>query len=225
VSVTNGIDVRRFYPPDVAEKTAMRKRMNIPRDHTVFVYTGKLNHGKGLDVLLKAWKRLMESASRRDYLLLLVGSGGGRSLSCAEDLKRFVAENHLGDSVVFTGFVEYVEEYLKASDCFIIPSLSDGLGVSLLEALAAGLPAIVSDVGRARDVVTDGRNGLLVPVGDDRALVEKMRWVVSHPVEARELAHAGRESVIENFSISRIAGDYSRLFGQVRSCRAVSADL
>ncbi len=224
VSITNGIDTYRFSPPAEDEKKEVRRTMKIDEDHVVFTYTGKLNRGKGLEILLEAWHDFLREENRHRYILMMVGSGGGHYLSCEEELKEFVRENHLETSIMFTGYVEDVERYLKASDIFVFPSFSEALGISLLEALATGLPSIASNVGGIKDIIEDGINGMLIPPNDSKALLDKMRWMVRHAGEAERMAATGREMVVQRFGISHIAKEYSRLFRKARSCPPAAAN-
>jgi glycosyltransferase involved in cell wall biosynthesis len=151
----------------------------------------------------------------QDLHLVLVGSGSGQYLSCEEKLRTYVEENNLGQHVTFTGYVENVEEYLKASDCFVLPSRSEAFGLSLCEAMACGLPCIGTRVGGIPDFVTDGENGLLVAAGDSEALRDAIWQLYSEEEMARELGSKARATVQQQFSMRAIAEAHVETFADI----------
>lgn len=212
--IPNGIDVNRFRPVSPEAKTALRRKLGLP-DGRLFVYTGKLNRGKGLEFLVRVWK---EWALRHPGCsLLLVGSGAMQFLSCERELREFVARNGMQGEVVFAGSVSNVEEYLQASDAFVFASESEAHPLALLEALATGLPALASDIGGCRAIMTDGREGRLVPPGDAAAWQAGLDTLAGDPALVAEWGRAGRETVTGQFSITRVAGEHLALFARTRS--------
>lgn len=209
VSIRNGIDTTRFDPAEPAEKQGMRRRLGLP-DGLLCIYTGKLNRGKGLEMLLRAWRRLVLAHPRLH--LVLVGSGANQFLSCEEELRAFVRAHGLEPHVTFTGAVWNVEDYLKASDLFLFPSEKEALGISLIEAMACGLPAIASRTGGILDVIEDGVDGRLIEVGDEEALVAAVDDLVRHPEIGAQLAQAARRKAVDVFSISAVAEAHEQLF-------------
>lgn len=206
--IPNGIDTNRFAPVTAEERTALRRRLNLP-DGRLFVYTGKLNRGKGLEFIVRVWNDWVKP--HPDCKLVLVGSGAMQFLSCETELRDFVRGHGLESSVLFVGNVTNVNEYLQASDYFVFPSESEALPLALLEALATGLPAAASKIGGVTDIITDGNNGRLLPVNDAAAWAQCLTGLVERP-EARELGVRGRETVLARFSISHVADEHLNLF-------------
>lgn len=204
-----GVDTSVFRPVSRAEKAEVRERHGLP-DGRCFVYTGRLITGKGLEHLLSAWHRL--AGEFDDVTLLLVGSGQGYALSNEDRLRGFVATHGLESRVHFTGNVADVCSYLQASDVFVFPSQSEGLGLSLLEALSCELPAIATGVGGILDILEHDRNGLLVRYGDESGLYETMKYLLENPERSRQLAQAGRATILERFDVDRCADKYLALF-------------
>jgi glycosyltransferase involved in cell wall biosynthesis len=151
----------------------------------------------------------------QDLHLVLVGSGSGQYLSCEEKLRTYVEENNLSQHVTFTGYVENVEEYLKASDCFVLPSRSEGLPLSLIEAMACGLPSIATTVGGIPDVVMDWENGVLVDPGDNGALRDAIWQLYSEEERTRDLGKHARATVKEGFSMQSVAEAHIETFEDV----------
>jgi glycosyltransferase involved in cell wall biosynthesis len=184
----HGVDTARFRPAEPAERSALRAGMGFP-DGALAAWTGRLLRGKGLDTLLEALARVAGEVP--DLRLLLVGSGEGQALSIEEELRRRAGEGDLAGRVLFAGRVERVEDVLRAADFFVFPSVFEGLGISLVEAAACGLPAVASRTGGIVDVVEDGRSGLLVVPGDPAALADGMRALAT---DAGRRAAMGREA-------------------------------
>ena len=164
--INNGTDTEKFKPVSDERRAELRFNLGLP-DRKIFSYSGKLNKGKGLEFLLRVWKKLV--ARHEDIHLVLVGSGRESFLSCEQELWDFVLANELSESITFTDYVENVNEYLQASDCFVFPSENESLSNALIEALACGLPCLASNVGGIPDTVKDGFNGRLLAVGDEDA--------------------------------------------------------
>ena len=189
VLLPHGVDVERFRPASAAEKAALRASLGLP-EGLLAVYTGRLLRGKGLDTLLDAFAPV--AAARSDVHLVLVGSGDGQSLSVEDELRARGSRPPLAGRVVFSGRVDDVSEWVRAADVFAFPSLFEGLGISLVEALACGLPAIGSRTGGIVDVIDDGRTGLLVPPADAAALESALRRLLDDPAARDEMGRAGR---------------------------------
>ena len=207
--IHNGIDTSQFRPATAELRRQRRKDLGLP-DQTIFIYSGKLNKGKGLEMLLRAWGRL--SAERKDCHLVLVGGGGGQFLSCEYELQAWVLKTGLHDRVKFTGFQTDVHKYLQAADYFVFPSENEALSIALLEALSCELPCLASDISGNRDIVEDGRNGRLLPANDEAAWLNGMRDVLTSPTSAVGLGLQGRATVIERFSIGHVAERHLDLF-------------
>lgn len=206
--IPNGVDVKRFSPVDSVKKKELLNKLAVWGKRT-FVYTGRLTKGKGLEYLVLAWKKLVSEVP--DIHLILVGSGGGYSLSCEEELRRFFKENHIEYTVTITGDITNVHEYLQAGDIFVLPSEMEGLSISLLEAMSCGLPCIVSSVVGNLDLIQDGVNGILVPYGDEEKLLEAMKEVLSNKEKNARLGSEARKTVVEKYNIDRIVDQYLSL--------------
>ncbi len=212
VTIPNGIDVARFTLAVPEARAVLRRKLGLPEGR-LFAYTGKLNRGKGLEFMVRLWKDW--AASQPDCKLLLIGSGAMQFLSCESELRGYVARNGMEASVIFAGSVSNVQDYLQASDFFVFPSESEALPLALLEALATGLPAVASDIGGCRDIITPGVSGLLAPPNDAAAWTACLDELIASPERAAAIARAGRERVAGVFSISAVAEQHLRLFREV----------
>jgi len=162
---------------------------------------------KGLSVLLAAWSEV--ATAMPGARLLLVGDGPERAR-----LER-TAASFVPDSVVFTGQRDDVAACLKALDLYVQPSLAEGLGTSVLDAMACGLPVVASRVGGLPEAVADGETGLLVPPGDPSALATAVLELLRDPERAAAMGAAGRRRVEEHFTLERMVEGYLMLYREL----------
>lgn len=166
---------------------------------------GRLSREKGMDVLVEAMGTLQGQAR------LLVGGDGPQRAA----LEQQVSALGLGDAVALAGFVNDVPAFLSGIGVFAAPSRSEGLGLVILEAMAAGRPVVASRVGGIPEVVADGETGLLVPPEDAGALAAAIRRLLEDPVTARRMGEAGRQRVAERYSAERTANLTASLYEEL----------
>ena len=208
VAIKNGVNLERFRPVDSTEKQRLREELNLPKK-VIFIYTGRLAKGKGLEYLLRAWQQAVQEAD--GIHLLLVGSGEGYQLACGHELRHSVSVKGLAESVTFTGAVDNVESYLRAADCFVLVSQTEALPLSLAEAAACGLPAIGSDINGIRDIIQANRNGFLVRYGDEYELKCAITKFGRKEEIRKMFGREARKIAIEKFDIDKIVEDYIEL--------------
>lgn len=213
IEIPNGVDTDVFQPVDFDAKVALRQKLELPTYARIVSYSGKLNQGKGLQDLIRAWECV--SSLHEDAHLVLVGSGDGQSLSCEDELRRLVAELCLDSRVRFTGYVENVNEYLQASDMFVFPSENESFGISLVEAMACGLPAIASRVGGIPDIVQHLRDGILVEPRDHHALAIAITDLLVQPALTKSLGLNASQMVRDRYSIEAVASRYYELLSNL----------
>ena len=211
--IPNAVDTVRFHPVDAAGKVSQRLKLGIDASAYVAVYTGRLVSYKGLPLLLSVWNEISRKVP--DALLLLVGTGGLDIHNCEQDLKDYVRDHDLEKHVRFTGSVPNVHEFLQASDLFVFPTRNDAFPSSLIEAMASGLPVIATPVGAITTIVSDGENGMLIPVGDPLSLSKAIEGLWMEPDLATHLAANAIKSVTENYTAEIVTRQYSRLFESV----------
>ncbi len=207
--VPNGTDVHVF------ERAVPAK---LPKGRTI-LFVGRLEPRKGFPIAVRAFARLAQHYS--DLQLIVVGEGVERE--AVEVLPRALRTRvHLlgrvSDNVLPT--------YYAAADVFIAPSLgSESFGIVLVEAMAAGLPIIASDIAGYREVVRAGREALLVPSGDPAALADSVQHLFEHPAEARALSDAGHIRARRydwDAILSTLEGIYGEALGAPRRAAALA---
>lgn len=205
--ITNGVDTNVFSPLSSDEKASLRRKLGLPDNALVGIYTGRLAPEKRVDQLIQVWKKI-----RSDFLgaeLLVLGQG-------TEDAKlRQIA----GEGVHFLGGVDNVTPYLQISDLYILPSIAEGLSVAMLEAMSCGLPALVTDVGGAREVITHGENGWIIPPDQIMELEKAIRHLLRNKKERTSMGEAGRKRVMEEFSVKLAVEKLLNLYHQVSAMK------
>jgi glycosyltransferase involved in cell wall biosynthesis len=118
-----------------------------------------------------------------------------------------------------------VPEIMRGLDCFVLPSLAEGISNTILEAMACGLPVIATDVGGNADLVLDGVTGQIVPAGDVDAIARSLVQLATSPELAQKMGRAGRQRILEKFSLDAMVGTYQGLYDQLLGIGASSVPL
>jgi glycosyltransferase-like protein len=210
--VANGVDAQRYRPArDAAERAAAREAAGL--DGRLAVLTvGGIEPRKGSLTLLEAFAAARGPLADRRPVLLV--AGGATLFDYRDEIDRFhlrAAELGLNGDLRVLGPVEdaELESLYRAADVFALPSTKEGYGLAVLEALAAGLPAVVSDLDVFRGFLGDGASALLAPAGDPGALADALVRVASEPDLAERLRAGGRAVVVRH-TWARVAEVHER---------------
>ncbi|GAF79083.1 unnamed protein product, partial [marine sediment metagenome] len=139
-----------------------------------------------------------------------VGDGPER-----EKLESVASELEVSSKVRFTGFREDPHLFYKIMDIFLLTSFSEGTAMTLLEAMASGLPCIVTDVGGNPEIVIKGETGFVIPSNDEKALAEKICTLLSNTKLKKEMGKAGRRRFEENFTVEKMVKAYEALYDEL----------
>ena len=191
-TIPNGIDTTVWVPREPEQ--ALRERWGIALGDRVVGIVGVLTPVKGHRYFLEAAMRL--AWDRPGVKFLVVGDGPLR-----KDCERLAHEFAIGDRVIFPGSQNDTAPYLALMDIVVCSSLSEGMSMSLLEAMAMGKPVVATRTGGNPEVVADGVTGLLVPVRDGLALAKAIERLLDDPEAAAQMGRAGRARAEREFTV------------------------
>ena len=195
--IHRGRDPLRLGAPSAERRRRAREELGLSPAQPVLINVGRQEYQKGQWVLVHAVKKLLH---RHPDLVLLVA---GRNGQMSTELERLRARDRLEDRVRLLGHRDDVPELLAASDVFVFPSLWEGLGGSVLEAMALGLPIVASDLESVREVVDEGRNADLVPPDDVDELATAIDAILGDPDRARSYGQASRHMFEARYTLDR----------------------
>jgi len=202
--IPNGVDAGD-YALDKEARRRLRREWGIAPQEVVAAFVGRLAEEKGLDTLLAAMRLLHRRGE--DIFLVIAGDGPWRGL-----LERSIAADAIGERVRLLGFTADVRGVLSAADIFLMPSRWEGFALAAAEAMAAGLPVIVTRIDGLSDLVVEGRTALVIDVGDAGALAEAIGCLCGDVALRKRLGEAGRRRVIERFAIKAMVAAHERLY-------------
>ncbi len=204
--VYNGMDLEELATPLDNQKHLARESLGIPKDSFVVGHVGYLIRIKGVDLILEAISKLPADIP---VLFLSVGDGGQEHI-----LKDKADRLRIANKIMWAGRQKDVLPYLYAMDVFTLPSRTEGLPRSLLEACAVGLPAVVSDIPGSSEIVVHGKTGLVVPKDSAKGLAEAYVELFHSKDTLRQMGIAARHRIEEMFSAEAMAGAYAQLYSQ-----------
>jgi len=201
--IHNGIDLELLNPAfDVAQK---RRALGIPAGARVIGTASRLEEIKNIPMMLRGFKKVL--AKCPECVLLVAGHG-----SQAQRLKALAAELGIGEQVLFLGLRHDLPELFKLIEVFLLVSFTEGISITLLEAMGSGVPAVVTRTGGNPEVVLDGETGYLIEVGDEDAMAAKVLELLASPEQAARLGGKGVERVERHFSFGSMMEQYLELY-------------
>jgi glycosyltransferase involved in cell wall biosynthesis len=196
-----------------SRKAELLDSAGIPREAKVVGAVGNLYPVKGHLDLIRSARTIVRQHPTTHVVILGRGALHDALAAEAEALG-------IRDRIHLPGYRDDVKEWLGAMDVFTMPSLSEGLPLSLLEAMAAGVPPVVTQVGGMPEVVRDGETGFIVPPGDVVALADRISFLLGNPPLATKMGAASRDRILDRFTVDRMVAEYRDVY-----CRAAGSPL
>jgi glycosyltransferase involved in cell wall biosynthesis len=208
VFIPNGVDLDRFKPSSVGVRAEFQNQLRIPTGDPVILFVGSFSPEKNPDVLFEAWLSLFERGVRST--LVLVGATQGPyyeiDAGIADRIKSKVAKRGVGESVVFVEAADNIEHYFRAADVFALPTAREGLPNVLLEAMASGVPPVITRLEGVTDwIVTPGVTGELVAVVDSKDFADAIEGLLASRERREAMGAAARAHVAAHFSLGATA--------------------
>jgi glycosyltransferase involved in cell wall biosynthesis len=207
--VHNGRDLRQFAPKQ-SIRFQIRNELGLRHDAFVIIQVARLNRLKDHATALRAMSRL--ATQSLDTVLLIVGDGEER-----QSIQQTIRNLGLTGSVHMLGERSDVSKLLQAADTFLLSSISEGIPLTLIEAMATGLPCVATHVGGVPEVVDDGESGLLAEAGDDHQLAQQLVRLAKQPELRRQMGHAARAKVVSSFDETSMHQTYRHLYRKMVS--------
>ncbi len=192
VCIPSAVDAEIYR--QACDRNWFHREFSLPPDARSIGVIAQLIERKGHRYLVEAAPQILRTYPQVRFIFF--GQGPLR-----EELVRLCKEARLLENVIFAGFREDLPKIIPCLDLVVHPALMEGLGVSLLQAAAAGVPIVAAAAGGIPEIVRDGINGFLFPPGDAEALAEKTCLLLSNPDMCEQFASRGEEIVSEEFSI------------------------
>ena len=194
--IANGIDLKKFQMAAEGMRQESRQRYALGNDALIGVIA-RLSDVKGIDQLIKAMPLVLKEVPEAN---LLIAGQGPQEL----ELRKLTDLLGLKACVHFKDTVNQTQELLHAFDVFVMPSMMEGLGLSVIEAQACGIPVVASRVGGLIDLIEDGKSGYLVAPKDTAALADRIVRVLKDKQGARAMVLAARQNIEEHFSAQQM---------------------
>ncbi len=209
--IYNGVDAARFRPAEAGRVPIEGCPFRDPNLWLVGT-VGRMEPVKDPLNLVRAFIQALQLAPSKRTRMRLVIVGDGVLYS---EARAMLAEAGVTDLAWLPGERSDVPAILRGLDCFVLPSLAEGISNTILEAMATGIPVIATDVGGNRELVEAGRTGEIVPAGDPHALAARMLAYVRDPEAARAAGRAGRARIEREFSLEAMLGRYRDIYDRL----------
>ena len=210
--IHNGIPLQNFATLEGERVQKERKRLGIEPDFKVIGTVAKLREEKGTRYFIESAAKVLDLFPKTN--LLVAGDG-----PLIGELKNLTEKLGIGNRVIFAGFRDDIQVILSIIDIFVIPSITEGSPLALLEAMAMGKPIVATNVGGIVEILRDGETGLLVPSRDPEAIAEKIVHLFRNEAESRKLGLRAKEEV-EKYDIhshvQKLAWHYDELVASVQ---------
>ena len=205
--IYNGVDTERFHP--APQRVGIAGCPFDPARHWLAGTVGRMQEVKGSTLLATAFvQALNQQPALRDRLRLLMVGDGPLRAQC----QTILAEAGMADLAWLPGERQDVPELMRGLDCFVLPSLAEGISNTILEAMASGLAVIATRVGGNPELVDEARTGSLVPSASSGVLARALTEMANNPERAAEMGLAGRQDVERRFSMQAMVGSYQGLY-------------
>jgi glycosyltransferase involved in cell wall biosynthesis len=208
IYIPNGIALARCQSS--LDRRVVRSKNGWPEGALLAVMVARLAEPKDHSTLLRAWTVVRSRIP--SAILLVVGDGPLRTT-----IESAINTMGLHEAVLMLGERHDIPEILRAADVFVLSSQSEGMPVTILEAMGAGLPVIASDVGGVAEVVEHGRTGWLAPAGSPEALAQAVMEMAADPDRAAAMGAAGLARARERFDLPAVLAAYERVYAEVQS--------
>jgi len=217
--IYNGVDTDKYQRTEsakadnnvkhgaTANSTAIKTQLGLPQDAILIGSLGNIRKAKAYDVLIKSAAKVLPA--RTDVHFVIAGDPKEPLMT---ELKTLINQLGIADHIHFLGFQQDCAAVLAQMDLFVLSSSSEGFSISTIEAMATGLPALVTRCGGPEEIITHGQTGYLVEVNNPQALADGLVDLLGHPALQQQLASAGQQHARDTFGINTMLKGYDELY-------------
>lgn len=210
--IRNGIDLIRFSPS--VKPYDLFQEYSFPPETTIIGYVAPSLCEKGARILIEAAREIASNCS--EIIFLIAGEGRGR-----KNLEALIESYSLSKNFIFSGFPEKLPATLAALDLFILPAVEGNPELTILNAMATGVPVIATDLSGVKEIIKNGVNGVVVPPGDAHALARAIKEFMEDRREWRIMGQEGRKVMEAKFDIDNTASKMEKLYKQLLKKRGL----
>lgn len=207
-TVYDGIQISDFKN-NITGRDKIRSEFNLKKDDIVVGMVAQITPRKGHKDFIKASVAIRKIFPKVKFMIV-----GGAILDdqlSMEDLEQYARDINAGN-IFFTGNRNDIRDVFRALDFFVLPSHIEPFGLVILEAMASGIPVVATRSGGPQEIISDGKNGFLVPVRSARSIAEKIIYLLRNPDEAKRISKAAERAVEERFNVKRYAAEIEHIY-------------
>ncbi len=197
--------VKQLADKQRIDPEAKKTLLGLRKDWKVVGTAARLDEIKNFPMMLRSFKGVLENEP--DSCLLIAGKGPKEA-----ELKKLASELNISERVFFLGLRMDLDEIYQVYDVFVLTSLTEGISITVLEAMSAGLPTVVTDVGGNPEIVVNEKTGYLVPLGDEKKMAQRIIELLRDPQQRGDMGERGKARVKECFSFDRMLESYLDLY-------------
>ena len=203
--VHHGIDLNKFSELNTID---LREQLGLSENDFIIGFVGRLSIQKGIKYMLDAFRMVADEL--KNVHLVIAGTGELEGM-----VKEFATKFNLERKIHLLGFRNDIPALMRTFDILLLPSLWEGFGIVLIEAMASGKPIVATNASSIPEIVKDGWNGILVPPENAEAISDALKKLISEPELQIKFAEEGLKIIQEKFTIDRMISDYESIFHEI----------
>lgn len=205
VPIYNGIDIEQYLKTQ--NKYIAKKQYGINPDKPVIGTIARMAPQKGLEYLIKATPEICEE---RDVEIVIAGDGP--EMPFLKDLSKSLG---MDKNILFTGYIDNIPDFLSCLDIFVVPSIAEGLSITTIEAMTAGLPVVASNTGGLPELVRHGETGLLVEPRNPKSIADAVLKLLDDPDKREKMGYLGRNHAAVQFSTKTMIDKTCEVYSEI----------
>ena len=214
-TIHHALDLKK-YRPEAYDPGPVRQEIGVSESDLLVGSVGRISPGKGYETFLKMAKRIVQTEGFEQSKFMIVGSASFGEEAYFDSVVNFSKTLGLEPNVIFTGYRQDIPDLLRAMDVFIFPSQAEGLGATLIEAMAMGVPCVSTNSDGTRDIIENQVSGFTVAPDNDQAMADATMELLQNEGARSRIASAGRMRVREKFDLEVMMDKIDQVYEESR---------